>query len=64
MKQVVLMFPDIVSLCDFILDNSISHIDARSNPAILKGLLTDSQIMIAETMYNAFVEKMLPTEAY
>ena len=58
MKLVLLEFPDIVRLFDFILERNISHVDVKSNPLILSGMLTDDLIVIAEVLYGAVLKSV------
>jgi hypothetical protein len=53
MKQVVLFFPDNIKLSEFILTQRVSGIETKSSEASLKGVLTDDQIVVACTKYEA-----------
>lgn len=58
MKEVNLYFPTTVHLADFVLHEKITGVETTSLDCSLKGLLSDKQIMVACTTYEAVVGTM------
>jgi hypothetical protein len=61
MKNVTLYFPDSVALFDFILNEKVKGVTTYSNICSLEGILSDQQIVVACTKYQAYVEGKLLT---
>lgn len=57
MKKVVLIFPDTTSIANFILKERVSNSEVNSNEYTLIGVLTDRQIVTAETFYGCIFKK-------
>jgi hypothetical protein len=55
MKQVELVFPEVTTMAEFILEQKLSKVEFDTEHCNLKGLLTDDLIKIAETEYGATV---------
>ncbi len=60
MKEVNLYFPTTIQLADFILLEKITGVQTTSLDCSLKGLLSDKQIMVAYTTYEAIAVTMHP----
>jgi hypothetical protein len=53
MEWVTLIFQDVQSIADFVLENGISNSEVNSSEHKLTGLLSDEQINLACNDYNA-----------
>ena len=53
MKEVILTFPDISSLADFILEQNISNACVNTKEQELTAILSEDQIVVASTQYAA-----------
>jgi hypothetical protein len=59
MKEVVLTFPDIVSLTDFVLVHKVSHAEVDTNNRRLTATLSEKEIITANTEYGAVSRKTI-----
>jgi hypothetical protein len=59
LRQVELVFPDTTAIADFIIKQKLSNVQVNSIEQTVISALTDKQIAIAETIYNAMVKKMV-----
>jgi hypothetical protein len=59
MRQVELVFPDTSAIADFIIKQKLSSVQVNSIEQTVISALTDKQIAIVETIYNAMVKKMV-----
>lgn len=53
MNPVVLIFPDLETLSNFLLENKPSNVEVNSKEQSITSVLSDEDIIIAETEYNA-----------
>jgi len=60
MKKALLLFPDSMSMADFLIKEKISHAEVNSNEQTLIAPLDDKQIVRAETVYSAIFKTMIP----
>jgi hypothetical protein len=59
MKEVVLIFPDVQSMADFIVAEKISKAEADSFEQTVIGVVSDDQIEIAKQVYGAMLKTVL-----
>ena len=59
MRKVILIFPDIVSLTDFILTQKVSKVIVDSSQKLLKGTITESNLSIACKQYGAKIREAI-----
>jgi hypothetical protein len=59
LRQVELVFPDTTAIADFIIKQKLSNVQVNSIEQTVISALTDKQIAIVETIYNAMVKKMV-----
>ena len=59
MKKVVLKFPDTSHITDFILQHKVSNAEVNSIEQTLVAIMTDEQIVIAETEYGAILKSLI-----
>jgi hypothetical protein len=55
MFKVVLVFPDSVSLAEFVLQERVKGIETNCSEYLLSGQLTEEQIKKARKIFKAFV---------
>jgi hypothetical protein len=60
MKKAVLLFPDSISIAQFIHEEKVSHAEVYSNEKILVAPMEDEQIVKAELIYKAVLKVMTP----
>ena len=53
MKKVVLIFPDIQTMTEFVLRNKIAHAEVNTREVSLTSFLSDNEIATACSWYNA-----------
>jgi len=53
MRKVVLLFPDTVSISEFLLMQKVSRVIIDTGEKMLRGILTDAQLHIACKQYGA-----------
>jgi hypothetical protein len=58
MKRVVLLFPNTSAISDFLVNERVSKAQVNSTDKTVTSVLTDKQITVAETLYQAMVKKM------
>lgn len=58
MKSVVVSFPDITIMAEFILRQKLSHVQTDSKAITITGILSDDQIAKAYTVYGGDILKM------
>ena len=56
MEKVVLLFPNIVSISNFLLQYRIAGIEVNSLERSVIGCLTSDQIIVACNQYNAYLK--------
>ena len=59
MRKVILVFPDVISLTDFILTHKVSKIIIDSSQKMLKGTISESHLGIACKQYGARVRESI-----
>ena len=61
MKLVVLSFPDITTMTEYILNQRVSHVQTDSHAITITGELSDIDIAKACTTYGGDIIKMVGT---
>ena len=59
MRKVILIFPDIISLTDFVLTQKVSKVIIDSSQKMLKGTITESSLGIACKQFGAKVREAI-----
>jgi len=59
MKEVVLIFPDVQSMADFIIAEKISKAEADSFEQTVIGAVSEDQIEVAKQVYGAMLKTVL-----
>jgi len=59
MKEVVLIFPDVQSMADFVIAEKISSAETDSFEQTVIGTVSDDQIEIAKEVYGAMLKAVL-----
>jgi len=62
MEKVVLLFPNTVSISNFLLQYRIAGLEVNSRERSVIGSLTSDQIMAACTQYNAYLKTPIAAE--
>jgi hypothetical protein len=60
MKEVKLIFPDNMTLTEFVLKQKVNHAEVDSREQTLTAVMPDDKIVVAETIYGAILKKMVP----
>ena len=60
MKEVKLIFPDNLSMADFVLKEKVNNAEANSQEQILTAEMPHEKVVVAETLYGAILKKMVP----
>jgi hypothetical protein len=60
MKKIVMIFPDITSMANFIIREKIKGAEVNSFEKILAAPMNDKQIVSAETLYGAILKAIIP----
>ena len=64
MKSVVLSFPSVTRMTEFILQQRVSHVLSNSKELTLTGVLSDEEIAKACTVYRGQLLKMAGVAPY
>ena len=59
MRKVILIFPDVISLTDFVLTHKVSKIIIDSSQKMLKGTISESHLTIACKEYRAKIRESI-----
>jgi hypothetical protein len=57
MRKVLLLFPDVISISDFVLTEKVSKVIIDSSRKTLKGIITEKQLQVACKEFNAKVKE-------
>jgi hypothetical protein len=60
MKRVVLLFPNITSMANFIISERINNAEVNSVEQTLVASMIDKQVIKAETVYGAIKKATIP----
>jgi hypothetical protein len=60
MKEVKLIFPDNVTLTEFVLKQKVNHAEVDSREQTLTAVMPDDKIAVAESLYGAILKGMVP----
>lgn len=61
MKKVVLLFPDISSMADFIMNEKVGNAEANTFEQTLIAIVTDKEIVTAQRIYGAIIKASIKT---
>jgi hypothetical protein len=59
MRKVILIFPNVISLTEFVLTQKVSRIIIDSSQKMLKGTITESNLSIACKEYGAKIRESI-----
>jgi hypothetical protein len=59
MRKVVLIFPDVISITDFILTHKVSKIIVDSSQKMLKGTISEAHLAIACKQFGARIKESI-----
>jgi hypothetical protein len=59
MRKVVLIFPDVISITDFILTYKVSKIIVDSSQKLLKGTISEAHLAIACKQFGARIKESI-----
>lgn len=57
MKRVVLLFPDHLSIADFVLSQKLRNPEINSQEQTVTGILTETDIQVAQAIYGAILKE-------
>lgn len=57
MKRVVLLFPDHLSIADFVLSQKLRNPEINSQEQTVTGILTEADIQVAQAIYGAILKE-------
>lgn len=63
MRKVVLVFPDVISLTEYILTHKVSKIIIDSSQKMLKGTISENHLSIACKQYGAKVKESIAAKS-
>jgi len=63
MRKVILLFPDIVSMAEFILTHKVSRVIIDSSEKMLRGTISDKHLDIACRQYGAKIKESILVKA-
>ena len=55
MKEVLLAFPDVAAMAEYIINNRLTAVETDSRLATVKGVLSDKEILKACQSYDAAI---------
>jgi hypothetical protein len=64
MRKVILVFPDVTSLCEFIMTNRVSKVLIDSSEKMLKGTLSEKHLSIACKQYGAKIRESILIKSF
>ena len=64
MRKVILIFPDVMSLTEFILTQKVSKVITDSAQKMLRGTISDKQLSIACKEFGAKVKESIAIKAF
>ena len=59
MRKVILIFPDVISLTEYVLTHKVSKIIIDSSQKMLKGTISENHLSIACKQYGAKVRESI-----
>lgn len=64
MRKVILVFPDVISLTEFILSNKVSKAIIDSSQKTLKGIMSDKVMDVAIKKYKAKIKESIAIRTF
>jgi hypothetical protein len=64
MRKVILVFPDVITLTEFLLSHSVSKTIIDSSQKKLKGIMSDKVLTIAVKQYGAKVKEAITIKSF
>jgi hypothetical protein len=64
MRKVILIFPDVTSLSEFLLTNKVSKTIIESSKKTLKGIMSDKVLDVAVKQYGAKIKESIAIKAF
>jgi len=64
MRKVILIFPDVITLTEFLLTHSVSKTIIDSAQKKLKGIMSDKVLSIAVKQYGAKVKESITIRSF
>lgn len=64
MRKVILVFPDITSIAEFLLTNKVSKTIIDSSQKTLKGIMSDKVLNVAVKQYGARIKESIAIKSF
>ena len=64
MRKVILVFPDVTSLTEFVLTNKISKTIIDSSQKTLRGVMSDKVLSVAVKQYGAKIRESIAVKTF
>jgi len=64
MRKVILVFPDVISLTEFVLANKVSKTIIDSSQKMLKGVVSDKVLTVAVKQYGAKIRESIAVKTF
>ena len=64
MKKVILVFPDVTSMSEFLLLNKVSKAHTKTCDKELRGIVTDKVLTVASKEYGAKVKESVSIKSF
>ena len=64
MRKVILVFPDVISLTEFLLANKVSKTIIDSSQKMLKGVVSDKVLTVAVKQYGAKIRESIAVKTF
>jgi hypothetical protein len=60
MQKVLLVFPDVKTMAEFVVKQQVNHAEVNSLEQTLIATIPDEKIQVAEKIYGAFLKSIIP----
>jgi hypothetical protein len=64
MRKVILVFPDVISLSEFVLANKVSKTIIDSSQKTLKGMMSDKVLAVAVKQFGAKIKESIAVKSF
>jgi hypothetical protein len=64
MRKVILVFPDVTSMTEFLLTNKVSKTIIESSQKTLKGVMSDKVLDVALKQYSAKIKESIAIKTF
>jgi len=64
MRKVILIFPDVISLTEFVLSHKVSKTIIDSSQKTLKGIMSDKVLSVAVKEYGAKIKESIAMKSF